>query len=621
MSHVKPRLQVEDAVPRARLRPVATPVDTFVETNAGEGTAQLARALAKVSPSVGQLAHVLGTRDDAAEKERGEQQAREIAESGKTYQQAIKEGLITADKSPWFKLGAKEQFGRVTADKFATDLSLAVANDPRLQESVEAEEFDAFAVEFRKNWMEQNVGDARNRDLHFENGFGPRADAYLTDTRRQFAAQAGQRLIKAVGDQQYQEQFGVLEDAIRRNLTPDALAEGLNLANDRALATGLNPRVANDMTIKAVADIVMRERNPALFEVLKQVRGGSGFLYGTKQAQEAMRDAVDYVSVKVQSDNVARRQQEAETRAETERTILTGAAQALVNAPNKRAVNLAPFIQQAAAAGNTQLIRELTSLQDTLEGEQFETNPQVLNDTLAAIWTPGGGISRRSLVGLLTNKQIDPQTFSFLENQLQSRDAQASGGVDAEGRDPNRNSQFRDATVRLRSMFVSDFAQRFEPHKHVRASRAHFEFTKRWLSYWQAEGATATYAQRNEWLAQQVEDLANTYGAEETRPGDMPSLPGGPSWEDKAVITPALLNQLEQQDNSPTGLSDLNIRKLQMLNVRPEDLSFFLRTQRALISTGRRPELPADAKDNTPLPPMSEMRPVPNKIRPISSIP
>jgi hypothetical protein len=577
------RLQIESEVPRARLRPSATPVDTFVQSNEGEGAARLAQALAGVAPSVGRLADVLGKRDDAAEKERGEQAARKIAESGKTYQQAIKDGLITPDQSPWFRLGAKEQFGRVTADKFATDLSIAAAADPKLQESVEPADFDAFAVEFRKAWLKENVGEDGNRDLHFENGFGPRADAYLTDARRQFGAQAGQRLVKAVGDQQYQEQFGVVEDGIRRGLTMEAMAEGINLANDRALATGLNPRVANEMTVQAVVDIAMRERNPAILEVLKKVRGGSGFLYGTKQAQEKVREATDYISAAVQRDNVARRQEEAETRAETERTTFAEAAQAIISAPDIRAVDLSPFVQVFASQGNTGAIRELTNLQDVLEGEKFETHPEVLNDTLAGIWTPGGGVTMRRLVGLLNNKQIDPQAFSFLAGQIQSRDSEASGGAD-DGKDPNRNIQYRDGRTALRSLFVNDFAQTYEPDKQIRANRATAEFTQRWLTFWNTGGAAASSEQRNAFILSETERLANKYGAEETRPADKPNVPGAPRWMTEPVTSSAHISILEQQLRSPAGLSNNSIQALQRQGVGPETVMDFLREQRRLLS-------------------------------------
>lgn len=576
------RVQADNAIPRARLRPIAAPVDTFVQTNAGTSTAKLADALATVAPRVGRLADVLGKQEDANEKEKGEQMARRIAESGKSFRDAIREGLITPDQSPWFRLGAKEQFGRVTADKFATDLQLAMANDPKLTESVEASDYDAFVQEFRAQWLRDNVGDEKDRDLHFENGFGPRSDAYVTDLRRQFAAQAGQRLVRVVGDQQYQEQHGVIQDGITRGLDMTAMAEGLNVTNRRAIATGLNPRVANEMTIRAVADAAMRTRNPALLDVLKQVEGGRGaFLWGTRPAQEAMREALDYIATARQRENAARRADDAERRETEERTVFTEAAGALAQSTDPHAVDMAPYIQRLAAQGNTQAIRELTALQDALAGERFETNPEVLNDTLAAIWSPNGGVTMRSLVRLLSNKQLDPRDFAFLESQIRSRDEAATGGDD--GKDPNKNVQFRDGTSRLRSLFVNEFGA-FDSDKQARAWRAHAEFTRNWLNFWSQGGGAASYEQRNTWITTEVERLANKYGAPNTRPADMRDIPGGPIWRKERVINRSFLHTIELQMRSPNGLSDYTVRRLQAVGIQhPEDVQEFIRAQRSLI--------------------------------------
>jgi hypothetical protein len=98
---------------RARINPVASPVDTFVQTKGGESLSQLAEALKGLAPVVGQFSDVQAKYKNQRDKEAGAQKARELFESGKSYRDAIKQGLIGPQDSPWFQLGAKEQFGRV----------------------------------------------------------------------------------------------------------------------------------------------------------------------------------------------------------------------------------------------------------------------------------------------------------------------------------------------------------------------------------------------------------------------------------------------------------------------------------------------------------------------------
>src|SRR5690606_16204191 len=117
---------------------------------------------------------------------KGVAEARRLQEEGLSMAQATREGRLPKHQNPWFQAGLQEQFGRVSADTWQSDLMAAMAANRDLQNATSMEAFDAFAQQHRAEWMKANV--EGGRDGHFERGFGARSDAYYADARRQFAA-------------------------------------------------------------------------------------------------------------------------------------------------------------------------------------------------------------------------------------------------------------------------------------------------------------------------------------------------------------------------------------------------------------------------------------------------
>jgi hypothetical protein len=299
-----------------------------------------------------------------------------------------------------------------------------VEADPKLQESTNPADFDKFTGDFRKQWLSQNVGD-ENRDLNFERGFGAMSDAYSEDSRRQFVAQAGQRLVKQVGDNHYQEVFQMLDHETHMNATPDAMAEALNLLNDRAIATGMNPRSANVAMVQALGDLVQRDHNTQLFDVLKKVKTGSGNLYSTAFAQDTIQKVTDYVSVKEQQQHVEAQERAKEQREEATRAAVGDITSAWINSDNPSKLDFTPQIAQLAKI-DPSAAESLIRFQSTVSGAKFESNPQTVNSTLAGIFSAPAGspeyVSTKTLVGLLNAKEINQQDFAFLRSQIDNRD-------------------------------------------------------------------------------------------------------------------------------------------------------------------------------------------------------
>ena len=153
------RVQVQRDLGRERLRPVAAPVDTFAQPTEGFGLSQLAEGLKDFAPALAQFSDVQAKKKAVKDKQEGEDKARELYESGVSYREAIKSGKITADKSPWFQLGAREQYGHIMAGRFKSDLAQAIGEDEAMQSETDPAKFDTFVKKFREGWVQGNLGD------------------------------------------------------------------------------------------------------------------------------------------------------------------------------------------------------------------------------------------------------------------------------------------------------------------------------------------------------------------------------------------------------------------------------------------------------------------------------
>src|SRR5690349_4134216 len=129
----KQRVQVDSGFGPASLQPAAKPVDTFVQTAEGKSLDQLAQGLAQVAPALGRFSDTLAKRKAEGDYAAGEQKARELTQSAKSFRDAIRSGKITPDQSPWFMAGLHEQFGRLAADRMNFDMMNAVSQDEGLQ--------------------------------------------------------------------------------------------------------------------------------------------------------------------------------------------------------------------------------------------------------------------------------------------------------------------------------------------------------------------------------------------------------------------------------------------------------------------------------------------------------
>jgi hypothetical protein len=510
------RTPVERGLGRARLSPVAAPVDTYERNTGDSGLSQLAESLKSVAPEVARYSDVLAEQSKQKDTAAGEQKARELFESGVTYRDAIKKGLISPQDSPWFQAGAREQYGRVTAGRFATDLQDAVQKDEGLQNSTDVADYDKFVGDFRQKWMEDNVG-SDNRGLNFEHGFGSMADGYANNSRSQFIAQAGERLVKNVGDNTYQEHFQLLDYETTNNTDPKAIAAAMNLINDRVIAT--NPRMAktaNIASVQALGDIVMKTGNLKLFDILKDVKGGSGSLYSMKWAQEEIQKVTSIVSANQQRAASAAREADTQAREDGARQIESDIISNWISSPNPSMIDSDAKLQ-ALNKLDPMKVQQLYTLHATITGSKFDSDPAHTDRLTSQIWTYDKGqegyVDTGTLVNAMNHRDINLQAFTYLKNMVDKRDealAAAANGTKEKEKNIYTDPRFRDAFSALRSRFVSQYES--DPKKNILADRAQSELIQSWLEWANGEGKDASYEQKNKFLTAETERITQKFG-------------------------------------------------------------------------------------------------------------
>jgi hypothetical protein len=274
-------------MPITPIRPVASPVQRFVtpaqaarasETIGETKATQLARALSSFAQSaIPALEH----RRDRIDNEQVELARAQRTQTALNYKEAIKQGIITADQSPFFVQSWKEQDGRVAADRYNADLIIALSTGP-FSQSTDHAETEPLLNTFRSNWMKQNGVQGGDRD--FMDGFAAKAQAYESTVRQHQASAVGQRIIDQTTNNTFHEVLGVFDEASFRDLSASSTADGIDSITSRGVLVGMDPKDVNRIVLDAAIAKAVETNSIQPFLILDQVKTGSGTLGRTKEA-------------------------------------------------------------------------------------------------------------------------------------------------------------------------------------------------------------------------------------------------------------------------------------------------------------------------------------------------
>lgn len=596
-----PRVQVQSGLGRLRLQPTARPVDSFQQTTEGRDLVQLGDALTQVAPELGNLGDLLTKRKGERDRAAGQQEARELYESGKSWREAISKGLITADKSPWFRQGAEEQMGKLAAENFHSDMTLAFANSEYV-DSYEPKDFDKFSHEYMQKWAGENLPEGRSQA--FNTGFA-QVDDYIAGARQQFAERAGENLIKY-----NRESFGAAVFSSLRRITEAKgsmadMATSVQQALDLQVAAGLSPRIANNIAAEAVIRMADTTTNPAYLDILKMVKAGKQTLYDRPTVGEAVKKANEDIYSRQMQQVRAEKERKAEANRLATNTVMATAIAKLQADPAN--ANLEPFIEQLRSLDSPEsTVSSLANLKRTMAGEKFAGDQGITNELLGNVVTvtdlnDPDYVTRTTAMNALNARRINQDDFNNIMSYITQRDREDSG----EGNKILRDPTFTEFRSLLKAQFGSELAMPAE--NRAAMYRAVGEFTNEWLRYKQGNGSGTGDVENVKFLTGLIEAKRTKYGgllsdikASFTQNLPIPDLNAQPAWKQgplpnfKREDWLSISRDYVRGGMSIDSLSNDQIQRMQAAGATPETLSEFLKLQ--LQFNGIQPTQPAAAK-------------------------
>lgn len=588
-----PRLPVGQAVSVERLTPQAAPVNTYTAPNAGAGLEQLSQALSTVAPEVGRFSDQMAAQRATSDKFAGQKLARELQESGLQYADAVKSGKIPASGSPWFRAGLQEQYGRVSADRYESDLMVHIAGNPDLQDSTDLNAYDQEEQKFRQDWLKDNVG-PDNRTDFFEMGFGKLADAHLADLRRNWASQIGGKLEQQQDSQHFTEAYQIIEHGLDSDASHEDIGQALNFLTRDALTR--NPKAGtslNRRTAEAVIAVARARNDEGLLDILKSTEGGPGAkLYQVRGIAPMIEEAEGQIRSERQSKyNFAQNVEQDHKQQAVDGILREGFTRLEASNGDVSSVDMKDLRTRLGQI-DPKAAESLYSLQDAFAKRVFDDNPLVAAGAFSDAYR--GSLTLDKAMGYLNDRSISIPTFKNLAEIIQQ--TQANGG-------PNQKMLSEPGLTNgkklVRSLFVSEFG--FEgPEMRWRAGQAELEYEARYLQWRNSpEGKTPTPEQLNTFTDKNTNEIFRNLSTSQSfrdfskiPKATTPSLgPVVPDWKTNMVTDPSNISQLDNevsalQAHRISKLSQQTIFLLRWAKVDPtnaNEIKDFIRTQKAML--------------------------------------
>lgn len=578
---IKERLNVTSGIQPPPLRPGASPVSQYVRPPGTNRLSRLAEGLAAFSPGLTRLSANLREEQAEQDKAEGEARAREILEEGKTYRDAIREGLIRPDQSPWFRVGAKEVFGLSAATTYAADLEVAVRE--KLGEVTDLEEVREFEREFRDSWRRRHVGE--ERDLNFENAFGRQSDALVGGMYRNWAVQAGQNLQRDARESFHQRVFGEtlrITGEAPADTPPEtvraSVAAALQAEADRMVAMGMNPRSVNETLVEAITGAAMRTNDRSILAVLDDVvtdKASGSRLGFTSYAAQAREKAEEEIGQQVHSEWLRSHQVKEEETAEQTEKIMASAVEVLITDP---AADVRPFAQQLARIGKHAEANALFNYRENITAGINYTDEDLLEEMTRQVWRGEVGIS--GLVQRL-GSGLNREGFSYLLGQVNQRQAQAdraesrAAGRRRVGDDPAFNNDgFQQGYRTLSALFGAEGALTHE--QATAKARGMFAAETSWWDYYHNRGGKdASYVDQRDMMNRITEQVRRDYALS---PSDAAGIPGNPlppprgtEWETRPVWNPGGIRNLRRRITNSEPLTREQAQWFASRGINPTD--------------------------------------------------
>lgn len=571
----KQRVQTDLGLRPERLRPTASPVDTYVQPTsaASTGLGQLADALGDFAPEVARFSAVLGEKKAKEAQAAGIEAARKAQAEGKEYRDAIKDGTIHPSQSPWFRLGYEQQFGRVAAQKYSAAFMVEAAKV--LSESTDIEDFDRVEQEFRARWQAEHLGPTA-RTNHFEEAFGNSIEGALDGLRRGFASQAGARMVQESNELLHQEVFAFALDYDSAN--PDATIAAIELTIARTLAQGTftNPGAANRTVVDAVVNAAKRTNSLATLRLLDRLttdKKSGSLMSGTKYASESIEQAENQISAQLQQDHQIQRQRQAEQEKEETDALSATAIKGILD--GSLTGNGFQTILAQVADRDPAFAMQLSDARYKILNGVNTPDPNTLDEQSAIAYE--GKMTVPRIVGLLRSGEIDDSGARTLYNIMDN--TAGTGGSEKALKDP----LYTFAASQFLDLFGD--AMKYDNEASYRRLFGGLDFRAEWIK-WSAENPNATVPERQAAVSALATAMAKKHASKEAGSGGDQLQANPYNWRENVWFSSSELDEIESRGNG-RGLSDAVVDKINELRIVGPEINEVVRAQRDLLRTRR----------------------------------
>jgi hypothetical protein len=426
-----PRRKIEPRFGQPITQPTAAPVDTYAPPAPTQGQ-QLLQALSEINPKLQRAGQAFTEGYIVEKREEGERAARFASEAALKAGDLTRMGELPMQDNPYFMAGYEEEWGRVAAGTWQSDMKAAMDADPTLKESIKMEDFDKFVGGHINQWFKDKGFD---RTEFFEKGFGHMKDQYLAMARLGFAEGIEKKLDKNSDEQM----FAMVKRSITDNwgnpgLTPDDIARDIDLMVGLAVKRGRpegKARTAATLAIVAAAREAGAEKGLQMLKLFEKASGEAGVgklkdqSYGAKALEETRSDLINEAHQEAERD----RQQAAREKQERMEEILQGGLQLL---QGNAASNLEKYLKDNPDAP-PQTVSLLRGLQAEYQDLKYTTNQSVYNELFHRILDKQADeveVTVEEIVQKGRNRNLRPEDTMRLVDMLQQQKARAKGAKD-----------------------------------------------------------------------------------------------------------------------------------------------------------------------------------------------
>lgn len=403
---------------------VDTFVTPFVQKQGESGLQQLAKALSSVEPALMNIAQTEVRKYTDEEIQAGMEAARQNAMG---FQEAIKQGIIPAGASPWYKKGYKNELG-VAAGRGYQDFLSQNWQQWDQKEDDDPRVFQQWLAEQRKSYADAQPEFA---DTDFAKGFNPKAALVENNLATHQASYHAKRIEEKREGLIYQN---IISDVEQFSETGDmeSMINSIQTRNQQFYVDGGSGTKANELTLQAVAAIAYNKRDERLLDVLDHIPSGSGLgtLAKTKTGRELIQQTRDKIYSKIiQEDNFMHTQQE---RAK-EKAIGEASSAVYDMIINNPMADIPDELMKKATALDKDFPKYVTGLRNAITSDNARESDWEVSQVQYCVFSGGCGvtdINKAVMNGVLRDKNTISDLYRAVQRQSEKKGYGASPHID-----------------------------------------------------------------------------------------------------------------------------------------------------------------------------------------------